>query len=63
MNKMKPKAFLFELNLIITGSINSKLSGEEDTIRRYGWLFFYSQITDETRCINKETNKRKFKSS
>lgn len=48
MNKMKPKAFLFELNLIITGSINSKLSGEEDTIRRYGWLFFYSQITDES---------------
>lgn len=48
MDNINQKAIIFELNLIITGSINSKLSGDSDSVRRYGWLFFYSQITDES---------------
>ncbi|ANZ99332.1 hypothetical protein BFC22_04080 [Carnobacterium divergens] len=48
MDNVNRKAIIFELNLIITGSINSKLSGDSDSVKRYGWLFFYSQITDES---------------
>ncbi|MFS7389884.1 hypothetical protein AB6884_10345 [Carnobacterium maltaromaticum] len=34
--KMKSKAFLFELNLIITGSINSEISSEKNSVKIYG---------------------------
>ena len=40
------KALIFELNLIISGSVSSLLSGEIGITRRYGWIFFYSQISD-----------------
>lgn len=40
--------FIFELNLIITGAITSKLGKDTDESRRYGWVFYYSQLTDLT---------------
>lgn len=50
-NKKFPTAkeiFIFELNLIITGAITSKLGKDTDKSRRYGWIFYYSQLTDLT---------------
>lgn len=38
--------FLFETNLIISGSISCKVNNTSAISKRYGWLFFYSQITD-----------------
>ncbi|MGE7091741.1 reverse transcriptase domain-containing protein [Lysinibacillus sp. NPDC048646] len=41
--KMSPKEFAFYLNLKITGSI-VKNEGSLGKNKKYGWLFFYSQI-------------------
>ncbi|EAD1592730.1 hypothetical protein ARQ69_14545, partial [Listeria monocytogenes] len=38
------KAFIFELNLIITGAVSKKMDEQSDSYKRYGWVFFYSQI-------------------
>lgn len=42
--KMSPKEFAFYLNLKITGSIIEDT--ERGKNKKYGWLFFYSQIND-----------------
>jgi len=42
--KMSPKEFAFYLNLKITGSIVN--DDEQGDKKKYGWLFFYSQIND-----------------
>lgn len=47
-NKLSQKEFLFYLNNKITGVISSKVDGENHTEKKYGWLFFYSQIDDVT---------------
>lgn len=44
--KMSPKEFVFYLNLKITGSIVKKELNNFETNKKYGWLFFYSQIED-----------------
>lgn len=42
--KVSPKEFAFYLNLKITGSIIEDV--EKGKNKKYGWLFFYSQIND-----------------
>lgn len=42
---MKLNELLFQLNLKITGAI---VESEEGRVKKYGWLFFYSQINDIT---------------
>ena len=39
---------IFFLNRLISGSVSRNIDGEFNKIKRYGWLFFYSQINDET---------------
>ncbi len=39
---------IHELNRLITGSISKKIDNDVTKIKRFGWLFFYSQINDET---------------
>jgi RNA-directed DNA polymerase len=45
-DKMSPKQFIFTLNNKITGSISSKVDGDESKQFKYGWLFYFSQIDD-----------------
>lgn len=45
-NKISPKEFIFYLNNKITGSISNKVNGNFDKEKKYGWVFFYSQIDD-----------------
>lgn len=45
-DKMSPEQFLFALNNKITGSISTKIDGDETKEYRYGWLFYFSQIED-----------------
>ncbi|MGG0577521.1 reverse transcriptase domain-containing protein [Priestia aryabhattai] len=45
-DKMSPEQFLFSINNKITGSISSKVSGDEMREFRYGWLFYFSQMED-----------------
>jgi len=42
------KALQFELNVMISGSISEQYLEESDKmyVKRYGWIFFFSQITD-----------------
>lgn len=46
-NTISPKEFIFYLNNKITGSISNKLNGISDKEKKYGWVFFYSQIGDK----------------
>ncbi|WP_185460358.1 reverse transcriptase domain-containing protein [Listeria rocourtiae] len=45
-------AFIFELNIIITGAIAKKIDEQSDTHKRYGWIFFYSQINQLDRLYH-----------
>ncbi|AKR12852.1 hypothetical protein AC241_29530 (plasmid) [Bacillus thuringiensis] len=45
-NKISPKEFVFYLNNKITGSISNKVNGTSEKEKKYGWVFFYSQIDD-----------------
>lgn len=45
-DRMSPEQFLFIINNKITGSISSKVSGDETKEFRYGWLFYFSQMED-----------------
>jgi retron-type reverse transcriptase len=45
-------AFIFELNLIISGTISSQIEGSSCVKKRYGWMFFYSQINDLNRLFH-----------
>lgn len=45
-DKMSPEQFLFLINNKITGSISSRVSGDETREYRYGWLFYFSQMED-----------------
>lgn len=38
---------LHELNRLITGSVSVQIDNELNKTKRFGWLFFYSQINDE----------------
>lgn len=40
------KAFIFELNIMISGTVSSNIDGSAEVKRRYGWVFFYAQIND-----------------
>lgn len=40
------RRFLFTFNNKITGSISKKVHGDEEVEKKYGWLFFYSQLDD-----------------
>lgn len=51
-NKFSTDAFIFELNLLISGTISSQIEGSSDNKRRYGWMFFYSQINDLNRLFH-----------
>lgn len=42
------KILVFELNLMISGAISKKIDKETTKVRRYGWIFYYSQLTDLT---------------
>ncbi|SEH94673.1 Retron-type reverse transcriptase [Halobacillus karajensis] len=44
--KISPEEFVFYLNNKITGSISKKISGNSTKDKKYGWVFFYSQIDD-----------------
>ncbi|MHC5228187.1 reverse transcriptase domain-containing protein [Enterococcus sp. LJL99] len=37
-----------EINKLITGSISNEIDNDIHKTKRFGWLFFYSQINDET---------------
>lgn len=43
---ISPKEFVFYLNNKITGSISNKVNGTSEKEKKYGWVFFYSQIDD-----------------
>lgn len=46
---MLPQEFIFRLNNKITGSLSQVLHpNEEKEVKRYGWLFYFSQINDFT---------------
>ena len=40
------EAFIFETNLMITGAISKTITIDSNKTRRYGWIFFYSQLDD-----------------
>lgn len=40
------------LNLIITGSISKKATDKSDLEKRYGWLFFYSQLDNVSKLYH-----------
>jgi len=42
------KRFVFELNLLLAGSIGKICYKSHSTDKRYGWHFFYSQLNDLT---------------
>lgn len=42
------RVILYDLNRLITGSFSRKIDSNEEKIKRFGWLFFYSQISDES---------------
>lgn len=44
----KKNLTIHELNRLITGSISREIDNDINKIKRFGWLFFYSQINDET---------------
>jgi RNA-directed DNA polymerase len=44
--KISPREFVFYLNNKITGSISNKVNGTSEKEKKYGWVFFYSQIDD-----------------
>jgi len=46
-NKISPKEYVFYLNNKITGSISNKVNGTSEKEKKYGWVFFYSQIDDK----------------
>lgn len=46
--KINKKRLIFELNLMITGTKSRVIDGEFSKMKRYGWIFYYSQITDYT---------------
>lgn len=50
--KFSTDAFVFELNIIITGAIARKIDEQSDTHKRYGWVFFYSQINQLDRLYH-----------
>ena len=43
---MSKGEFIFTLNNKITGAISSRIDTDISKERRYGWLFFYSQVDD-----------------
>ncbi|MDS9998525.1 reverse transcriptase domain-containing protein [Bacillus atrophaeus] len=45
-NNISPREFIFYLNNKITGSISNKVNGTSEKEKKYGWVFFYSQIDD-----------------
>ncbi|KMK99414.1 reverse transcriptase domain-containing protein [Rossellomorea marisflavi] len=45
-NTISPREFIFYLNNKITGSISNKVNGSSEKEKKYGWVFFYSQIDD-----------------
>lgn len=45
-DKISPKEFMFYLNNKITGSISKKVNEDSDKEKKYGWVFFYSQVDD-----------------
>lgn len=47
-NTKAKEAFIFEFNLMITGALSKKVTIDTLKTRRYGWIFFYSQLTDLT---------------
>ncbi|XJZ28614.1 reverse transcriptase domain-containing protein [Bacillota bacterium Lsc_1132] len=44
---ISPSEFIFYLNNKITGSISNKVNGISEKEKKYGWVFFYSQIDDK----------------
>lgn len=44
--KISPRQFLFGLNNKITGSISSKVNGDQQREHKYGWIFYFSQMED-----------------
>lgn len=42
------ETFIFEFNLMITGALSKKVTIDTLKTRRYGWIFFYSQLTNLT---------------
>ncbi|MGB3161778.1 MAG: reverse transcriptase domain-containing protein [Carnobacterium sp.] len=47
-NAKAKETFIFEFNLMITGALSKKVTIDTLKTRRYGWIFFYSQLTDLT---------------
>ncbi|UQW96677.1 reverse transcriptase domain-containing protein [Rummeliibacillus sp. G93] len=46
-SNISPQEFMFYLNLKITGSISKKVDEKNEKIeKKFGWLFFYSQLDD-----------------
>ncbi|MGE6719570.1 reverse transcriptase domain-containing protein [Peribacillus frigoritolerans] len=45
-NTISAQEFIFYLNNKITGSISNKVNGSSEKEKKYGWVFFYSQIDD-----------------
>jgi RNA-directed DNA polymerase len=45
-DRMSSEQFLFTINNKITGSISSRVNGDETKEFRYGWLFYFSQMED-----------------
>jgi RNA-directed DNA polymerase len=43
---VSPKQFIFKLNIKITGSISTKIDGDDTREYKYGWLFYFSQLDD-----------------
>ncbi len=44
--KVTIEEFVFHLNNKITGSISSKVNGDTEKEKKYGWVFFFSQVDD-----------------
>lgn len=44
--KITIEEFIFHLNNKITGSISSKVNGDTEKEKKYGWVFFFSQVDD-----------------
>ncbi|WP_066173580.1 reverse transcriptase domain-containing protein [Bacillus marinisedimentorum] len=45
-DNMSKEQFIFTVNNKVTGSISSKINGDENREFKYGWLFYFSQLED-----------------
>lgn len=52
-------ALIFELNLIISGSITKNIEGPTNANKRYGWIFYFSKITEKITLYHLDSIVRK----